>query len=122
MYFVEIPTFEKISYMELVVYMLSRVVDIFVVPVVEITSMPIPGVFANKYTHQSCRPFCVSLWSKFNKCRCVASGHFFVSCSHIWQCTYTYAHQCWRTFCASYDENSIHGYAWSLEPGKSYCT
>jgi hypothetical protein len=43
--------------MELVGYMFSRVVSIFMNSVVEIISMAIPRVFANTYTHQSCRPF-----------------------------------------------------------------
>ena len=37
--------------------MLSRILDIFVNLVVEITSKAIPRVFANTYTDQSCRPF-----------------------------------------------------------------
>ena len=43
--------------MELVGYMFSRIVEIFVDPVVEITHMAIPRVLANTYTHQSCSAF-----------------------------------------------------------------
>ena len=37
--------------------MLSRILDIFVNLVVEITSKAIPRLFGNTYTDQSCRPF-----------------------------------------------------------------
>ena len=43
--------------MELVGYMFSRIVEIFVDPVVEITHMAIPRVLANTYTYLSCRAF-----------------------------------------------------------------
>ena len=43
------------------------------------------------------------LWLKFNKCWCLESEPFSESCDHIRRCTYTYAHQRCRPFCASYE-------------------